>query len=495
MLALTLGAAVASVWLYTEVPKGFFPQQDTGLVVGITDAPPDISFQAMAERQRAIQAAVAADPAVVGVGSFIGGSSQLNSGRLFITLKPNGEREDLTTILSRIRRAATRVEGIALYLQPVQDIRVGGRQGKGSYQYALQDVSLEELNTWGPRLLAKLRTLPELTEVGSDQENGGLQTRLSVDRDAAARLGLSLRDVDAVLYDAFGQRQISVLYAAQNQHKVVLEVDPSQQQGAEGLSRIFVRAADGHMVPLSAVASFKLERVPASITHQGQFPVATLSFNLAPGVSLGQATAAIHRAAEEIRLPGTVQGSFQGTAKSFKSSMDTQPLLIAAALITLYIVLGVLYESLIQPLTILSTIPSAGLGALLALMVSGQELSIVAMIGIVLLIGIVKKNAIMMIDFALDAERERGLAPFEAIREAALTRFRPIMMTTIAALFGALPLALDAGTGGELRRPLGIAIIGGLLVSQVLTLYTTPVVYLALERLASRRGRRLVAAE
>ncbi|WP_448188032.1 multidrug efflux RND transporter permease subunit [Azospirillum sp. sgz301742] len=497
MLLVTLATVAASVWLYMQVPKGFFPQQDTGLLFGTTDAPPDISFQAMLSRQRAIQDAVAEDPAVEGVGSFIGGGMSGSTGRLFVTLKPRAERESIDAVINRLRGRTQKIQGVQLFLQPVQDIRIGGRTGRAQYLYALQDTNLAELNAWAPRLVDKLRTLPELRDVSNDQQNGGLQSMVTIDRDAASRLGVALQDVDATLYDAFGQRQVSTMYAAQNQHHVVLEVDPADQTGPEGLKKAFVKARDGRLVPLSAVASFQTLSAPLSVQHQGQFPVANLSFNLAPGVSLGEATIAVRKAAEDIGMPPSVRGGFAGSAQAFRDSLSTQPLLIGAALITIYIVLGVLYESMIHPLTILSTLPSAGLGALLALIFAGQDLSIVAMIGIVLLIGIVKKNAIMMIDFALDAERERGLPPLQAIREAALVRFRPIMMTTFAALLGALPLAFDSGTGGELRRPLGIAIMGGLIVSQILTLYTTPVVYLALERLAQRRGARrpLVPAE
>ncbi len=496
MLLTTLAAVVASVWLYIHIPKGFFPQQDTGLLFGVTDAPPDISFQAMLSRQRAIQDAVAEDPAVEGVGSFIGGSLSGSSGRLFITLKPRNQRDSIDTVINRLRGRTQHVQGVQLYLQPVSDIRIGGRSGKAQYLYALQDTNLAELNAWAPRLVAKLRTLPELRDVGNDQQNGGLQSMVTIDRDAASRLGVALQDIDATLYDAFGQRQISTIYIAQNQHHVVLEVDPADQRGPEALNKIFVKGSGGRVVPLGALARFVTLSSPLSVQHQGQFPVATLSFNLAPGVSLGEATVAVRKAADDIGMPPTVRGGFAGSAKAFSDSLSSQPLLIGAALITIYIVLGVLYESTIHPLTILSTLPSAGLGALLALILTGNDLSIVAMIGIVLLIGIVKKNAIMMIDFALEAERERGLSPLEAIREAALERFRPIMMTSFAALLGALPLALDTGVGGELRQPLGIAIVGGLLVSQVLTLYTTPVVYLMLERLAQRRGagRRLAPA-
>ncbi|MGA1859291.1 efflux RND transporter permease subunit [Azospirillum sp. 11R-A] len=491
MLAATFAIIGVSVWLYGQVPKGFVPQQDTGLLIGFSDPPPDISFRAMVTRQRALQDAVAGDPAVESVGGTVGGGGPggTYSGQIFIALKPKAERDDLATVTQRLRQRAGRVPGVQLYLTPVQDIRVGGFQGRSQYRYSLQDSDIAALNEWAPKLVDKMRTLPELVDVANDRQNGGIQANVVVDRDAATRLGVSLSALESTLYDAFGQRQVSTMYLAQNQHKVVLEVEPSEALGPDDLKRIYVAGRSG-MVPLSAVSHVVIGNQAASIQHQSGFPVANLTFDLAPGVSLSQATELIQRAADDIGMPASIRAGFQGDARAFQQSSSSQPLLILAALITIYIVLGVLYESLIHPLTILSTLPSAGLGALIALILTGYDLSIVALIGIILLIGIVKKNAIMMIDFALEAERERGLTPLEAIREAGLVRFRPIMMTTMAALLGAVPLAFDFGTGGEIRRPLGIAIIGGLLVSQMLTLYTTPVVYLTLERLALRRNRR-----
>ncbi|SMH33247.1 efflux RND transporter permease subunit [Azospirillum agricola] len=496
MLVTTFAIIGVSVWLYGQVPKGLIPQQDTGMLNGFSDPPPDISFQAMLARQRALQEAIDGDPAVESVGASIGGGGPggTYSGQIFIALKPRDQREDLATVTQRLRMRAARVPGAQLYLSPVQDIRVGGFQGRSQYRYSLQDTDINALNAWAPKLVDKLRTLPELVDVANDRQNGGIQANIQVDRDAASRLGVSISALEATLYDAFGQRQVSTMYLMQNQHKVVLEVDPRDALGPDALKRMHVPGRAG-LVPLSAVASVTIGNQASSIQHQSGFPVANLTFDLAPGVSLSQATQVIARAAEDIGMPASIRAGFQGDARAFQQSQSSQPLLILAALLTIYVVLGVLYESLIHPLTILSTLPSAGLGALIALILTGYDLSIVALIGIVLLIGIVKKNAIMMIDFALEAERERGLTPLEAIREAGLVRFRPIMMTTMAALLGAVPLAFDYGTGGELRRPLGVAIIGGLLVSQMLTLYTTPVVYLTLERLALRRkrGRRSLA--
>jgi hydrophobe/amphiphile efflux-1 (HAE1) family protein len=502
--AFTLGVAcltmVATIGLYVVVPKGFFPQQDTGSLMGTTEASQDISFEAMAQLQQKVSAIVLSDPAVATIGSFIGagaGSSTINNGRMFITLKPHGQRDaSADQVIARIRKKMAQVVGINLFLVANQDIRVGGRSSKAQFQYALQASDLNDLGEWSSKLVDKLRESPLLKDVTSDQQMLGLQMNVVVDRDTASRLGISLSAVDDTLYDAFGQRQVSTIYTPYNQHHVVLEADPKLQLDPSSLDKIYVRSSNGQQVPLSSIAKFAASNTSLSVNHQGEFPAVTLSFNLAPGVALSQATEIIRQATDDLHMPASVQGSFQGTAQQFQASLKNMPLLVLAAILAIYIVLGMLYESLIHPLTILSTLPSAGVGALLAMLVSGFELSLVSFIGIILLMGIVKKNAIMMIDFALDAERRLGLTPEEAIFRAGIIRFRPIMMTTMAALLGAVPLALNLGSGSELRQPLGVAVVGGLILSQTLTLFTTPVIYLTMEKLrlwVAARKRRLLS--
>ena len=508
--ALTLAA---TAWLATAVPKGFLPVQDMGLLVGTTDAPQDISFASMAQRQQAVADILARDPDVRSVSSFVGigaANTTLNSGRIYLDVGIPEGRVPVRAVMERLHRAAAGVDGIALHLQPAQDLAIETRASRTQYQYLLQDLDLDELRLWSRRLETALRDEPALTDVASDQQDEGLRMALSVDREAAARMGVTMNDVDQTLYDAFGQRQIATVYGPLTQYHVVLEVDPRYRDDPAVLNKIYVTSASSQAslgsqsssgigagfnqssasVPLAAFTRIERRLAPLAITHQGLFPATTISFNLAPGASLGQGITALRRAEARIGLPQTVETSLVGAAAEFARSLSSEGALVLAAVVTVYIVLGVLYESFIHPVTILSTLPSAGVGAFAALMLAGMELDLVSLIGLVLLIGIVKKNAIMMVDFALEAERVGGMTPLAAIREACALRFRPIMMTTAAALLGALPLALGTGTGSELRRPLGIAIVGGLLLSQVLTLYTTPVIYLGFDALQRRFRRR-----
>jgi multidrug efflux pump len=492
-LLATLAALVLTLFLYTVVPKGFFPVQDTGVILGISEATQKISFTDMARKQQQLSAIILKDQDVASLSSFIGidgTNTTMNSGRIQINLKPHDDRSSSASdIIRRLQPELAQVDGITLYMQPVQDLTVEDRVSRTQFQYSLEDANADELNEWAPKIVDKLRTLPELRDVASDQQNAGLRADLVIDRDTAARFGILPQAIDDTLYDAFGQRQVSTIFTQLNQYHVVLEVDPQFQQNPGSLNNIYVKSGTGTEVPLSAFSHFDVSNASLTINHQGQFPVVTISFNLAPGESLGKATNVIAQAERDVGMPASIHSSFQGTAAAFQNSLSSEPYLILAALITVYIVLGVLYESYIHPVTILSTLPSAGVGAILALMITGNDFTIVALIGIILLIGIVKKNAIMMIDFALDAERNQGKPPEEAIFQASLLRFRPIMMTTMAALLGAVPLAMGTGTGSELRHPLGITIIGGLLLSQLFTLYTTPVIYLYFDRLAKRFER------
>ncbi len=491
ILMVTIATFLLNVYLFIIVPKGFFPEQDTGRLTGAARASQDISFDAMKIKQTRLAQMVLDDPAVDTIIAFAGGAGpgggSNNVGRMFISLKPLAVRKvSADAVVNRLRNKLMSVPGAALFLQVQQEFQTGARGADAEYQYTLVDENLEELNSWAPRLLAKMRTLPELRDVSTDQQDQGLEENLVIDRDTASRLGLTTATIDQVLYDAFGQREVSTMYTALNQYFVVMEVAPQYQKSPESLNGIFLKSSTGAMVPLSAIAHFEDAHSSLQVNHQGQYPAVTETFNLAPNVALGQAVSAVQRAERELGMPAAIHGTFQGTAQAFQESLRTEPWLILAAIVAVYIVLGILYESLIHPLTILSTLPSAGVGAILALLLTRTDLSIIALIGILLLIGIVKKNAIMMIDFALQAEREQGLPPIEAIYQASILRFRPIMMTTMAALFGGLPLIIGLGQGSELRRPLGITIVGGLIVSQMLTLFTTPVVYLFFDKLQWR---------
>ncbi|MCQ4308514.1 MdtB/MuxB family multidrug efflux RND transporter permease subunit [Pseudomonas stutzeri] len=493
---LTLGLTVV---LYLAVPKGFFPVQDTGVIQGISEAPQSISFRAMSERQQSLAGVILDDPAVESLSSYIGVDGDnvtLNSGRLLINLKPHGERDvTASQVIDRLRPELAKLPGIALYMQPVQDLSIEDRVSRTQFQFSLESPDGELLQEWTPRLVEALRERPELTDIASDLQSNGLQIYLDIDRDAAARLGIEVSAITDALYDAFGQRQISTIFTQASQYRVVLEAESGSRLGAQALEEIFVQSEGGTPVRLSSLATLEQRNAPLLINHIGQFPAVTLSFNLADGVSLGKAVEVIEGVEAEIGLPAGIQSRFQGAAEAFQASLSSTLLLILAAVVTMYIVLGVLYESYIHPITILSTLPSAAVGALLALLLTGNDLGLIAIIGIILLIGIVKKNAIMMIDFALEAERHQGMSPHDAIYRAALLRFRPILMTTLAALFGAVPLMLASGSGAELRQPLGLVLVGGLLLSQLLTLFTTPVIYLFFDRLGSRFARKNVAGQ
>jgi multidrug efflux pump len=525
ILSVAIGTAVLNVYLFKIVPKGFFPQQDTGRLGGRTLAAQDISFDAMNAKQKALAQMVMDDPAVASTTEFVGGQGpgggSANIGNMFIGLKPPSQRKDehgkivtADMVVDRLRRRLTSVPGATLFLQTQQEFQIGGRGSAAQYQYTLSDENLSELNTWAPQFEARVRNMPLLRDVSTDQQDQGLAATLVIDRDTASRLGITASAIDQVLYDAFGQREVSTMYTGLNQYFVVMEVDPEYQLSPDSLNGIFIKANNvvgassfvpntgaaiplattalltpstrGAMVPLSTIAHYEPRRTALQVNHQGQYPAVTITFNLAPNVALGDAVTALEKAQHEMGMPSSITATFQGSAQAFQDSLRNEPYLILAALVAVYIVLGILYESLIHPLTILSTLPPAGVGAILALLLTGTDLSIIALIGIILLIGIVKKNAIMMIDFALQAERDQGLPPTEAIYQACLLRFRPIMMTTFAALFGGLPLAIGMGVGSELRQPLGITIVGGLIVSQMLTLFTTPVVYLFFDRLQWR---------
>jgi multidrug efflux pump len=480
-----LGLTIAfNFYLFWNVPKGYFPQQDTGVVFGGIQGSQDISFQAMQKATARIVDIVKTDPAVQNVMAFTGGGGATNGGFIYLGLKPLAQRDaSASQVINRLRPKLLSVSGANTFMQAGQDLRIGGRGSSAQFQYTIQSDNLQDLVQWGPVLLQQMRKLPILTDVNTDQQNSGLQAMLTYDRDTASRLGITPQMLDNSLYEAFGQAQVSTMYTAINQYHVVLEVAPKYWQSPVSLNDVYIRAAQGKVVPLSAIAHYEPSTAPLAVNHQGQYPSVTISFNLAPGVSLSDASRAVVETEQRIGMPNTITGMFSGTLQAFEASRATLPLLIVTALLAVYIVLGILYESYIHPLTIISTLPSAGVGAILALYLFHKDLSVIAMIGVILLIGIVKKNAILMIDFALAAERGEGKSPRDAIFQACILRFRPIMMTTMAAIFGAMPLAFGRGTGSELRNPLGMTIIGGLILSQMLTLYTTPVVYLSLDRL------------
>ena len=496
MVLVTVAAIGLTVQMFRTIPKGYFPQDDTGLLIGFTEASPDISFPAMAALQEQVAERVRADTAVLGVSSSAGSSGwsgSVNQGRLFVSLVTGPDRDSSAQVIARLRRELVGIVGIRVFMVGAQDIRAGGRGGRSQYQFTLWSPDLDVLDRWTPRVLARVRQVEGVVDVSSDRDRGGLQAKLEIDRAVAARLGVRMQDVSDALNNAFSQRQVSTIYSQRNQYRVVLEVAPGDRDDPDDLTRIYVPGRDGKPIPLSALATVTRSMSPLVVNHQGSVPSVTISYNLSPGTGLEAASRAILAAVAEIPLPDAIRAEFAGDAKDFASGAGGQPLVILAALLAVYIVLGVLYESLVHPLTIISTLPSAGLGALLALKAAGMELSIIALIGLILLIGLVKKNGIMLVDAALEAER-RGLPPLAAAAEAAALRFRPILMTTLAALLGAVPLAIAGGMGAEIRRPLGVSIIGGLIVSQALTLYTTPAIYLLLSRLERRRSRPSAAA-
>jgi HAE1 family hydrophobic/amphiphilic exporter-1 len=492
-LMVMLGTIALTGYLYVVIPKGFFPQQDTGLILGQSEAAQDISYQAMRERQQALLDIVVRDPAVESVGAAVGaggGLYTLNDGRVFIQLKPHGQREPIEEVIARLRSSLAHIQGIALYMQAAQDITIGARINKTQFQYTLVDADPGELDHWAGLIVDKLKGIPSIADVTTDQLNAGPKLNITIKRDVAATYGILPYTIDNTLDDAFGQRIVSTIYTTLQQYHVILEVNPKFQYGPEALNGIYVKSTTGQQVPISTLVDSVVKVAPLVVNHQGQFPSITISFNLAPGAAIGEAVSAIQKVEQELRLPLSLQTSFQGNAQAFGASLQSTPILIAASLFVIYLILGILYESLIHPVTIISTLPAAGLGALLMLMAFNIDLSVIAIVGIILLIGIVKKNGIMLIDFALDAQRSQGMTPEDAIYRACVLRFRPILMTTMAALLGAVPLMLGTGTGSELRQPLGYCIVGGLLLSQLLTLYTTPIVYLYLDRLQAWMLRR-----